>query len=105
MIWGKLEKFRDILLQADPKAQHYRSTRKGNYTCWAEFRSSRYTTDNGTEDIKWFIQVDRFTKIEYDPMVEAIDAVLDRDDVAASYDCDHELDTGYIHHFWTCEVI
>lgn len=99
-----LQEFRDILLTADPAASHYSSTQKPNYTMWAEYGDSALTADSKISESVWKIQVDRFTKLEYDPVVESIRAALDRDDIAFEYLCDFEPDTGYIHHIFDCEV-
>lgn len=99
-----LKEFRDILLTADPKASHYKSVQAPNYTVWAEYGANDLIADSLREDRAWRIQVDRFTKIEYDQMVNAIEAALNRDDISAKYLIDFEPDTGYIHHIWDCEV-
>lgn len=99
-----LQEFRDILLTADSGALHYKSMKNTNYTVWAEYGEKSLNADNRREDKAWKIQVDRFTKIEYDPIADLIGAALDRDDISFSYLCDYEKDTGYIHHIWDCEV-
>ena len=99
-----LHDFRDILLTADPNASHYESSKKENYTVWAEYGAKGLMADNRLQEGVWRIQVDRFTKIEYDPMITAINSALDRDDITFEYQVDYEEDTGYIHHIWDCSV-
>lgn len=99
-----LAEFRDILLAADPQALHYKSMQNTNYTRWQEYGAGHLSGDSLYIDRKWRIQVDRFTKIEYDPVVDLITSVLDRDDISFGYLCDFEPDTGYVHHVWDCEV-
>ena len=93
-----LQEFRDILLAADPQASHYKSMQTPNYTVWREFGK------RAIPEQTWKIQVDRYTKIEYDPVVALITTALNIDDIAYEYLCDFEKDTGYIHHIWDCEV-
>ena len=101
-----LEDFRDILLLADPEATHYFKLGGGqNYTTWHEFAADIHSADDREDERVWHVQVDRFTKIEYDPMVQAIEETLDRDDLFWSYRVTQETDTGYIHHIWTVEAV
>jgi hypothetical protein len=100
-----LAEFAQILQSADPSATRYFSAQQGNYTVWQEYGADHLPGDNKYLDRKWRIQVDRFTKIPDDPVVDAITAVLDREDIAFSYQVDFEMDTKYIHHIWDCEVV
>ncbi|HBV85761.1 MAG TPA: hypothetical protein DEF42_03680 [Desulfosporosinus sp.] len=93
-----LQEFRNLLLTADPTASHYESVKNTNYTVWKEFERRK------TPEEEWRIQVDRFTKIEYDPIVELIDTALSTDDISFDYKVDYEENTGYIHHIWDCTV-
>jgi hypothetical protein len=99
-----LQEFRDILLTADSEASHYESMQKENCTIWTERGKKDVKADNRHFQSIWQIQVDRFTKIEFDPMVDVINSVLDRGDIAFSYSVFHEEETKYIHHVWDCEV-
>lgn len=100
-----LQEFRNILLTADPQAVHYKSMKKDNYTRWQEYGDNALTADSVRKEKAWKIQVDRFTKVEYDLIVNQISSVLDRDDISYDYHVDYESDTGYIHHIWDCEVV
>ncbi len=101
-----LEDFRELILSADPDATRYEGSRKGNYTVWQEYGMSPLAADNRTADRAMKVQVDRFTKVEDDPVAAALLAALDeRDEVAYTYLVDYEVDTGYIHHIYDCEVI
>ncbi len=99
-----LQGFRDILLTADSQASHYESKKRPNYTVWSEYGDDGLSADSIRQESAWKIQVDRYTKLEYDPVVDAIRAALDRDDISYEYSCDFEQDTGYIHHIFDCEV-
>lgn len=103
-----LTEFRDIILTADPNAKRYGGKGTDNYTVWGEYGASSLHADNNPFGKVWRIQVDRFTKLEDDPVVAAIDAALNRDDIAIrDYLIDIERENGriaYIHHIWDCEV-
>lgn len=100
-----LQEFRDLLLTADPQAVHYKSMKNVNYTRWQEFRDKALIADSVRKEKVWKIQVDRFTKDEYDPVVDLINSALDRDDISYEYLVDFEPETSYIHHIWDCEVV
>ena len=99
-----LLEFRDMLLTVDLKLAHYESKQKDNYTVWAEYGDSQLKADDTAKEHVLKIQIDRFTKIEYDPMADAITQLLDDNDIVYEYLVDFEKDTGYIHHVWDCEV-
>lgn len=100
----KLKEFRDLLLTADPKASHYKPKQKENYTVWAEYGANRLTAGDTEVERAIKIQIDRFTKIEYDPIADAITAMLNANEICYEPHTDYEKDTGYIHHIWECEV-
>ena len=99
-----LTEFKNLLLTADPLSSHYESNGKTNYTVWSEYGANRLTADNTEVGRTWEIQVDRFTKIEFDPIADAIAATLNNAEIAFTYLLDYEPDTKYIHHIWDCEV-
>ena len=100
-----LKEFRDLLLTADPEATHYASKKKGNYTVWAEYDNKGLKADDSEREQIHKIQVDRFTKIEYDPIKDAITNMLNANDISFIGPLtDYEEKTGYIHHIWDCEV-
>lgn len=99
-----LPEFSEMLLTADPNATRYKSDQKPNYTTWIDFGRKKLMANNRVAERAHKVQIDRFTKIEDDPIAEAITAVLDENEIAYEYLCDFEQDTGYIHHIWDCEV-
>lgn len=99
-----LTEFRDLLLAADPSSAHYQNQKTENYTVWAEYGANILAADDTEADRAWKIQVDRFTKIEYDPVADAITNMLNNNCIPFEYLADYEEDTGYIHHIWDCEV-
>jgi hypothetical protein len=106
-----LQEFRDILLTADPNASHYTSEQQPNYTVWAEYGDRAISADGARqeEDKTWKIQVDRYTKIEYDPMADTIRDALNNAGIPFDYLCDVEKDENgkliFIHHIFDCEAI
>jgi hypothetical protein len=100
-----LLEFRDLLLTIGVSVYHYSAHQdQGNYIVWAEYGDKAMTADNRREERALCVQVDLFTKIEFDPTVDEINSALNRDDISFEYLCDYEQDTGYIHHIWDCEV-
>jgi hypothetical protein len=99
-----LLEFRDLLLSADPQASHYTSTLTPNYTVWHEYGEKPLMADNAAIETVHKIQIDRFTKIEFDPLADAITQLLKTNEIAHEHLTDFEQDTGYIHHIWDCEV-
>ena len=101
-----LDAFKDLLLTVDPKITRYEHTATGNYSIWREYGTKPLGTDNEQGEVIHRVQVDRFTKQENDPIVAAMTAMLNsQDNVAFQYLVDYEVQTGYIHHIWDCEVI
>ncbi|MGI6634183.1 MAG: hypothetical protein ACOX7B_03305 [Christensenellales bacterium] len=107
-----LEEFGQLILSADPEATRYEGNRKGNYTVWREYGTRPLGADNRHGESIYRVQVDRFTKIEDDPIAAAITTALNggeeedhQDAVAYQYLVDYEVETGYIHHIWDCEMI
>jgi hypothetical protein len=100
-----LLEFKDLLLTTGLPVHHYHAHKQTNrYIVWAEYGGHNQTADNAITEKAIRVQVDLFTKTEFDPAVEAINSLLDRDDISFKYLCDYEPDTGYIHHIWDTEV-
>ena len=94
-----------LVVSADQYAKHYESSDKGdNYTRWQEYEYIGQPADDEYGD-GWKFQIDRFTKVEYDPVADEIKRVLKTTPgVAFSYMVDYEQDSGYIHHIFDCEA-
>lgn len=99
-----LLEFGELLLTADPKATHYIPSKEENYTVWAEHGANSLIAEDTESEQAWKIQIDRFTKMEHDPVVQAITDLLNAAGIGFEYLVDPEPDTGYIHHIWDCEV-
>lgn len=99
-----LREFAALLVRAYPNAHHYRAAKeRGNYVVWQEYGGRR---QEGGPLLVHKVQVDLFTRVEFDPALQVIEAALDgagvaRDAARTTY----EEDTGYIHHILLCEVV
>lgn len=100
----RLIDFRDIILSADPKATKRYGTGQGNYTVWTPGGIDRSMSDDAGDEKIQRIYVERFTKIDSDPVVDAIWTALENAYIAFEYEQDTEIDTKYIHHTFTCYV-
>ena len=101
-----IKEFRDLLLTADPEARHYTHATSGNYTVWSEYNEVYGIADDQIASKVAHIQVDRYTRLEYDPMVDTITHTLDEGGVLViDRRTLFEMDSGYIHHIWDCELM
>lgn len=100
-----LLELRDLLLTITCEVYHYHAHKQtDSYIVWAEYGTNILNADSEVREKAFKVQVDLFTKTEFDSKVEEIGALLDRDNISYSYDVDYEKDTEYIHHIWDCEV-
>ena len=101
-----LTEIRDLVLSADPTAEHYASAHQDmDFTVWAETRRSEDTCDN-RHDRAWHFTVTRVTRTEFDPVAEAIEAALDENDMTAyQYKVETQIDDSglIIIHRFDCE--
>lgn len=101
-----LAEIKALVVSLDPQAQRYESAKVSEaYTVWHEYMQlGTMAGDRHTEG--YAFQIDRFTKLEDDPMVATIKNGLENDDrVTYGYQVTYERDTGYIHHIFSCEAI
>lgn len=97
--------FKALIISADAAATHHFGGGAENYTTWSEFGEGGLRANNRNSESLLRIQIDRFTKLDNDPVVDAITAALDANEIAYDYLLDREPDTKYLHHIWDCEVI
>ena len=100
-----LREIQALVVSVDPSAGHYESASKGRdgYTVWREVRRLGLSCDDGHAE-GWAFQIDRFSKVEGDPVAAALFDALEADDrVAFEYLVDYETDTRWIHHIYDCE--
>ena len=103
-----LQEWKSLLLKAGPPVSHYQPKKQmGRYMVWTEYGGRRFLAGDRDETRIVRIQVDLFTKTEYDPAFRALYDLLDAaEGVAFSHPLtDFENDTGYIHHIFDCEVL
>lgn len=99
------EEFKQIVLEADPEADHFESDKKGSaYTVWAEYEGLPYAADNRS-NLGWAFQIDRYHKDENDHMVGKIAEVLDKHLIPYQPLVDYDEETGYIRHIFDCEAL
>lgn len=99
-----LPEFGDLLAGTYPNSYHYAAgAQDGNYAVWQEYGGTRQKS--GPLAIRK-IQVDIFTRTEFDPALEEIVAALDAAGVKSrAPKTTYEHDTGYTHHILLCEVL
>lgn len=103
-----LRQFRDLLLTVTPNVYHYvTKTQPDTFIRWQEYGGKTLSTSNRHTLRVARIQVDMFTKTEYDPLLDKLlRSLAGARGVAYSEPItDYEPDTGYIHHSVECEVI
>jgi hypothetical protein len=103
-----LSEFRDSLLVLPVPVSHYSAHKKPDkYIVWAEDMEA----GAGHGDNRKTIQViqgtlDYFTKTEFDPIFDQIQATLNNMKIAWRLNSvQHEDDTGYIHYEWIWQVV
>lgn len=98
---------RDVILQADPDAQHYEAALDGrDFTVWMEYERIGLRADDEYAEAGWRFEVDRYTKQEFDPIAELLEEVLDAaDGVTWTHRVQYNQQTGYIRHIYDCEAV
>ena len=93
-----LADIRELVLAADPDACAYESDSTGeDYTTWQPLWPMNLLVDNRYAD-GWHFVIDRFTRMQDDPITANIRAVLDdAPGVAYAMEIDYEQDTGFLH--------
>lgn len=103
----KLKKIGELLAAIEPNCYHYFHTVKNApYIIWAEDgEADSLNTDNHKTEQVLSVDVDYFTKVEYDPQVDAIQALFDTQGWRwALTAVQFEDDTGLIHFTWGLEI-
>ncbi|MBR4458277.1 MAG: hypothetical protein IKS31_04900 [Clostridia bacterium] len=99
-----LSEVRQAVAEADPHAYHYVAASKGQaYTTWHEYRRQPLWGDGDVAEDGWAFQVDRFTKVEDDPVAEAIWRTLKANRRLTVQHLVLPDPGGYIHHVFQCE--
>jgi len=102
-----LNDFIELIISVDASATKWFGATEGNYTTWRPYEIEKHSADNLGVERLIKIQIDRFTRLDADPVVYTITDILNQhpDEIAYRYLIDFEQDTKYIHHIWDCEVI
>ena len=107
MIADALKKIRDALLTVGPSVFHCQAFHKPEqYIVWAEDGDGANVWADDTCTLQSLQgTTDYFTRTEFDPAVDAIQAALNNAEVIWRYNSvQYEQDTGYFHHEWVWEV-
>ena len=100
----KCKVIRDALRSVLPNSVfHYiASTKHGDeYIVWAEEESADLKADDRSVEVAMTGTIDLFTKTEYSPRIDAIEAALANAGVSYSINSvQYETDTNFIHYEW-----
>lgn len=100
-----LDEFKELLLEADPKATKASGTSTGERTVWWPGGiDDSLMSDDIEEEVVRLVYVDRFTKQDHDQIAAAIYTALDGAFIPFRHEVIYENETGYIHHNFTCHV-
>jgi ethanolamine utilization microcompartment shell protein EutL len=103
-----LVNLRDLLISTGIPIHHYEAHKAtGNYIVWAE--DGQAGAGHGDNHMKTQIiggTIDYFTKTEFDPAFDTIQAKLNSADLAWKLNSiQYEKETGYIHYEWVFGVV
>jgi hypothetical protein len=97
-----------VFVAIGPATYHYEAPdgTTGNYIVWAEDnQSDAVWADGQMQEQAIEGTLDYFTKTEFDPMTETIQAAMNNADLSWRLNSvQREPDTGYIHHEWTWSI-
>lgn len=102
-----LPQFRDLLLTVTPHVYHYLvDCEEEQYICWQEVGATHTYADGHPQETVQMIQLDYFTKTEYDPLYQKLlqtlwDADIPVQEQSPVYDQDEKV----IRYILDCEVI
>lgn len=102
-----IDTLKALIVSCDAKATEGFGAGTGNYTVWKRGSTDDLEADETVAEEKYICYVERFTKLGNDSVVTALDLALkNAPDIAIrEHVADYELDTKYVHHTWTIEVI
>ena len=85
---------------------HYVRLESDRYFVWAEDARNDLISDDAHSESAVQGATDLYTKIEFDPLAEALEQSFDTEGIAwYKSSVQYEEDTGYIHHEWIWEVV
>lgn len=103
-----VQQIQAILAAIDPDIHHYECATDGsNFTVWMEYERIILYADDGGAEMGWHFEVDRYTKDEYDPVVEALElALMAHDSITVKPQrVQYDQTSGYIRHIFDCEAV
>ena len=101
-----LTEFYNLIKAVDSDISAYSGSGTGNYTVYHPYEIGGLRADGRIVESRLKVQVDRYTRLDSDPIVESLGAALEStDDISFRHLIEFEPDTGYIHHIWDCEVV
>lgn len=103
-----VQRIQDILAQIDPDIHHYECADDGsNFTVWMEYERLILDADDEGAELGWKFEVDRYTKDEYDPIAEQLEAALmaHTSITVKPQRVQYDQASGYIRHQFDCEAI
>lgn len=105
-----LQQLAEVITSADPDAKHYDATAAINagidFTVWMEYERIGLDADDGYAEMGWRFEVDRYTKTEFDPVADNIEAILSGvDGITLNHRVQYESRSGYIRHIFEGEAI
>lgn len=103
----RFDGLKSALLSVGIPVSHYKAHKQGDqYIVWAEdSQAAALWADNGMRHQVIQGTVHYFTKTEYDPNVERIQAAMSEAVSWRLNSIQHEDDTGYHHWEWVWEVV
>lgn len=104
----KLQKVKNALLTVSEATFHYYATNKPDkYIVWAESGEvGSLAADNRKQEQTIGGTIDYFTKMEFDPNIDAIQTALVNGEISFVLESvQYEEETRYIHYEWKFEVM
>lgn len=100
-----IKQIRDVITSADPQARHYDAPAEdgGDYTTWQEISRSSFALDDLHQG-GWRFSVWRYTRTEYDPVVDKLTAALDAAEISWRHSVAYDPETRIILHKLDCEA-
>jgi len=101
----ELQTIKDVLVSVCENTYHYQApegSKLEKYIVWQEESEfARLMGDGDKMEVRLQGSIDLFTKTEYDPLTEQIEAAFKAAHIYIEHTWTHfEEDTGYIHYEW-----
>ena len=103
-----LREFRDLLLTVTEHVYHFEAAKEtaDSYIVWQEVSGRALAGSDRRQEVIRDVQVDFYTTIEFDPVLEEVLQVLEENGVAFEEpQTGFDPDTRMIRHIIECEVV